>query len=334
VPVGRFAPSPTGRLHVGNLRTALVAWLSARSDGSRFTLRFEDLDAGAVRSEHYETQVADLAAVGLDWDPPVVRQSDRLDRYREALDRLVADDAVYPCFCTRREIREAASAPHGEGAGPADHGGHGYPGTCRDLSSAQRAERAAVREPALRLRADGVLQRVDDLVVGPRWFALDDFVVRRNDGVPAYHLVVVVDDTAQGVELVVRADDLLESAARQLLVNERLGLEPPGHAHVPLVLGPDGRRLAKRHGAVTLPDRVERGSRPDQVLGFLASSLGLCSADEAEAGVEPGDLLGRFDLAALPRDPLVLPEGWLGAGPASGSSSPANPRGTPGTGSR
>ena len=136
-------------------------------------------------------------------------------------------------------------------------------------------------------------------------------MIQRNDGVPAYHLVVVVDDADQGIELVVRADDLLESAARQLVLYERLGLAPPDHAHVPLVLGPDGNRLAKRHGAVSLGDRAERGQRPDQVLGFLAASLGLCSEDEAGAGVHPGPLLDRFDLARIPGQPLVLPEDWL-----------------------
>lgn len=322
MPLGRFAPSPTGPLHVGNLRTALVAWLAARADGSPFLIRFEDLDEGSVRAEHYDAQLADLAAIGLDWDPPVIRQSERTERYRDALGQLAADDAVYPCFCSRREIREAAQAPNGPGRAdgerpvgdrqPAGHSGHRYPGTCRDLSTAERSRRAESRPPALRLRADGLIRQVEDRIAGPFTFELDDFVLQRNDGVPAYHLVVVVDDAAQGVELVVRADDLLESAARQLVVYERLGLPAPGHAHVPLVLGPDGNRLAKRHGAVTLGDRIERGQRPDQVLGTLAASLGLCSDAEAEAGVRPGDLLDRFDLAAIGREPLVLPEAWLG----------------------
>ena len=312
MPVGRFAPSPTGRLHLGNLRTALVAWLAARSDGSRFGLRFEDLDTAAVRPEHYDGQAADLEAIGLDWDGRPIRQSDRLDRYRAVLDRLVADDAVYPCFCSRREIREAAQAPNARApvTGPG-YGGHRYPRICRDLSSAARSERSLTRDPALRLRADGEVRLVDDQVFGPMSFESDDFVVCRNDGTPAYHLVVVVDDADAGIELVVRADDLLESAARQILLHERLGLAVPAYAHVPLVLGPDGDRLAKRHGGVDLDDRAAAGQTPAQVVGFLASTLGLCTGEEAEAGVEPRDLLHRFDPANLPRRPLVLPQGFL-----------------------
>ena len=155
------------------------------------------------------------------------------------------------------------------------------------------------------------MRQVDDRIAGPFTFELDDFVIQRNDGVPAYHLVVVVDDAAQGVELVVRADDLLESAARQLVLYERLGLDPPTHAHVPLVLGPDGDRLAKRHGAVTLGDRQDRGQPPDQVLAFLAQSLGLWSADQDRPGPAPADLLPHFELSALPTTPLTLPPGWL-----------------------
>lgn len=313
---GRFAPSPTGRLHVGNLRTALVAWLSARGNGSTFLLRFEDLDQGAVRDEHYQSQIEDLMAVGLDWDEPVVRQSERQDLYTEALDRLLADDLLYPCFCSRKEVREAASAPN------LAHAGHHYPGTCRELSSAKRAERSLTRDPALRLRAAGAVRSFDDLVMGSCRFEVDDFVVRRNDGTPAYHLVVVVDDADQGIDLVVRADDLLESTSRHLLLYELLGISPPSHAHVPLVLAPNGDRLAKRHGAVNLEDRAGLGESPTQVMAFLASTLGLCAADEiaadGEAGaLRPADLLDRFDFAALPREPLLLPADYLdGSKPA------------------
>lgn len=295
---GRFAPSPTGRLHLGNLRTALVAWLFARHDRSRFVLRFEDLDTAAVRAEHYHTQIEDLAAIGIDWDGDPVRQSDRLDHYRTVLDRLLSDDVAYPCFCSRREIREAASAPNSPVAG------HHYPGTCAHLGRAERERRAAGRAPAYRVRAAGTTSRFDDLIAGRQTFDLDDFVIQRNDGTPAYHLVVVIDDHAQGVEVVVRGDDLLESAGRQLLLYDLLDLPRPGHAHVPLVLSPDGQRLAKRHGAVTLADRAERGESAQAVLGFLAASLGLADAGEPVSTV---DLLSRFDPTALPTEPLILP---------------------------
>jgi glutamyl-tRNA synthetase len=223
---GRFAPSPTGDLHLGNLRTALLAWLFARSAGGRFLMRMEDLDTGRVRPGAEERQLADLRAIGIDWDGPVVRQSERLELYADALSRL----DTYPCFCTRAEIREAASAPHGPvGA---------YPGTCRELSERERAEReAAGRPPALRVRADG---------------SVDDFVVRRGDGAFAYNLAVVVDDAEMGVDQVVRGDDLADSTPRQVWLGRALGLAVPDYVHVPLVLGPDGARLAKRHGAVTL----------------------------------------------------------------------------------
>ena len=339
MPTGRYAPSPTGSLHLGNLRTALVAWLAARSDGSRFDLRFEDLDRAAVRGEHYVSQSADLVALGLNWDGEPIRQSDRVEEYQQALRRLQADDAVYPCFCSRREIREAAQAPNGAPNKPAPNGapnkpapnggsvphraayaGHSYPGTCRHLSSAERAERSQTRPPALRLRADGMTRVVDDRVTGPVAFALDDFVVQRNDGVPAYHLVVVVDDAAQGVDLVVRADDLLESAARQLVLYECLGFSAPAHAHVPLVLGPDGSRLAKRHGAVTLADRARTGDAPAEIVGWLAASLGLHPADAtpeacpaASLACTPDEVLKTLQhrpdwLSTLPTTPMVLSE--------------------------
>lgn len=322
--IGRFAPSPTGRLHVGNLRTALVAWLATRvpdgpgseprSGENRFLLRFEDLDSAAVRPEHYRSQIDDLLAVGLHWDGPAIRQSERLPHYDEALARLLAAELVYLCFCSRREIREAASAPN------LAHAGHHYPGTCRNLSTAQRSERSLTRPPAMRIRAAGTTRDFDDLVMGPRSFQVDDFVVKRNDGTPAYHLVVVVDDDAQGVDLVVRADDLLESTSRHLLLYELLGLAKPRHAHIPLVLAPNGDRLAKRHGAVNLDDRAARGESPAQVLAFLAATLGLASPDEAtaEAGLTPGDLVERFDFAELPRQPLILPDGYLGHEPTDG----------------
>ncbi len=295
---GRYAPSPTGTLHLGNLRTALLAWLFARSQGARFLMRIDDLDRGRVRAGVAEQQLADLAALGLDWDGPVVRQSERLAHYAEAIARLDADGALYPCFCTRAEIRQAASAPHGalpEGS---------YPGTCRELTRAQRAAReASGRPPALRLRAGAARVAFTDRLLGPREGVVDDLVVRRNDGVAAYNLAVVVDDTAAGVGEVVRGADLIETTARQLHVAARLGVAAPVYAHVPLVLGADGARLAKRHGAVTLADRVAAGESPAQVRARLACSVGL-----AEAGETPAldELLHRFDPSVLPTEPTVL----------------------------
>jgi glutamyl-tRNA synthetase len=261
-------------------------------------MRVDDLDSGRVRPGVAERQLADLAALGLDWDGPVMRQSARLDVYAQALAQLDADGLLYPCYCTRREIREAASAPHG----PLPEGA--YPGTCRDLTAAQRSERErAGRPPALRLRAGAAVVSFADRLLGERSAVVDDLVLRRNDGAPAYNLAVVVDDTAQGVGEVVRGADLVDTTARQLHVGALLGLPAPRYAHVPLVLGPDGTRLAKRHGAVTLADRATVGESPLEVRSRLAASLGLAAAGELPSMAQ---LLGRFDPAALPTEPTVL----------------------------
>jgi glutamyl-tRNA synthetase len=285
-PDGRFAPSPTGTLHLGNLRTALLAWLFARSQDARFLVRMEDLDTGRVRERFYDEQLHDLAALGLDWDGPVVRQSGRVALYADAIERLRAEDLIYECWCTRAEVREAASAPHGdvpEGF---------YPGTCLRLSAAERAERAAAgRPPALRVRADAATVTFEDRLAGTVTGVVDDFVVRRNDGAYAYNLAVVVDDAEQGVGEVVRGADLLDSTPRQLWLGARLGLTPPRHAHVPLMLGPDGARLAKRHGAVTLADRAALGESPDDVRALLAASVGLAAPGEF---VTAAELVERF----------------------------------------
>ncbi|WP_420611268.1 tRNA glutamyl-Q(34) synthetase GluQRS [Candidatus Poriferisodalis sp.] len=254
--IGRWAPSPTGDLHLGNLRTALLAWLFARSAGGRFLWRFEDLD-GAVRPQFYDSQLRDVAALGLDWDGEPVRQSERLDRYRDAIADLRRRDLTYECFCSRREIAEAAAAPHG----PSPEGA--YPGTCRHLTPAEREQRrSSGRPPALRLRvgSDGpepTEVTVVDRQLGAYTGTVDDFVIQRGDGTPAYNLAVVVDDAAQGITEIVRGDDLLPSSPRQAHLAQLLGIEPPSYAHVPLVLGPVGRRLAKRDGAVTLQDRLD-----------------------------------------------------------------------------
>ncbi|CAN5871800.1 tRNA glutamyl-Q(34) synthetase GluQRS [soil metagenome] len=302
---GRFAPSPTGDLHLGNLRTALVAWLFARSGGGRFLVRMEDLDRAQASAAHEASQLADLAALGLDWDGEVVRQSERFDRYEAAISRLDRAGLAYPCFCTRREIREAAAAPH---HGPMPDGA--YPGTCRNLTTTARTARQEQgRPPALRLRADVGEVTVDDALIGPITAVVDDVVLRRNDGVPAYNLAVVVDDADQGVEQVVRGDDLASSAPRQRHLAELLGRPPVAYAHVALVLAPSGDRLAKRHGAVTLADQDALGVDNATVLVALAASLGLCHPGEA---VGPGDLLGRFTPGRLPREPWTVRPGAIG----------------------
>jgi glutamyl-tRNA synthetase len=281
---GRFAPSPTGTLHLGNLRTAVLAWLFARSAGSEFLVRMEDLDTGRVRPGAAAEQLADLAAIGLDWDGDVVYQSARLGLYEEAIEALRDSGRIYECFCTRAEIRTAASAPHG----PLPEGA--YPGTCLHLSAAElAAKRASGRPPALRVRADAERVTFGDRLHGPQEGVVDDFVVQRNDGAPAYNLAVVVDDAAQGIGEVVRGDDLLDSTPRQLFLARALGLPEPRHAHVPLVLGPDGARLAKRHGDVTLREVPAADARD-----WMARSLGI--------DLDPT----TFDPSTLPR----LPTTW------------------------
>ncbi|MDQ6697889.1 MAG: tRNA glutamyl-Q(34) synthetase GluQRS [Actinomycetota bacterium] len=303
---GRFAPSPTGELHLGNLRTALVAWLFARSSGDRFVIRMEDLDRVTSSPQHEARQLADLTALGLDWDGEIVRQSERFDRYDAVIARLAAAGLTYPCYCSRREIREAVSAPHG--AAPEGV----YPGTCRTLTARERHEReAAGRPPAIRLRTDGQVVAFTDRIAGRVQGVVDDVVLRRNDGVPAYNLAVVLDDAEQGIDEVVRGDDLLLSTPSQIHLGRLLGLAPPTYAHVPLVLGSDGARLAKRHGAVTLSALAAAGVTPSHVVSRLAVSLELAAPGES---VTANGLVDRFDPAKLPRQPWVLEPSPLGLG--------------------
>jgi glutamyl-tRNA synthetase len=298
---GRFAPSPTGELHLGNLRTALLAWLFARTARSRFLVRMEDLDEGSVRPEHRDAQLRDLEAIGIDWDGPVVHQRDRLDLYEDAIAQLQREGLTYPCYCTRREIQEAAAAPQG----PLPEGA--YPGTCRDLSAAARADReAAGRPPALRIRSGDARVAFVDRVHGRFEGIVDDVVIRRNDGTPAYNLAVVVDDVAQGIGEVVRGDDLLASTPRQLHLAALLHLTPPSYAHVPLVLGPGGQRLAKRDGAVTLADRRARGDDAADVVGWLLASAGLIPSRAPVSPAALHDLVQTVDLTTLVTTPWQL----------------------------
>ena len=309
MPDGRFAPSPTATLHLGNLRTAFVAWLAARSSDSRFLLRSEDMDQVACRSEHEESAVRDLAALGLTHDGDVVRQSERSELYRSAIDRLIAEDLTYPCYCTRREVlaeaADSVAAPHG--ARPAG----AYAGTCSTLDRAGRAEReAAGRAPSLRLRSNGAVVSFTDRLAGSYEGQVDDFVIRRADGTPAYNLAFVVDDADQAVGEVVRGDDLLETTPRQIHLARLLGVSVPEYLHVPLVFGSDGERLAKRHGAVTLEDQLAMGRTPTDILDVFAVSLGL-----AENGEQPtlDELVQRFDVVKLPRTVWVLPQELAGS---------------------
>lgn len=291
---GRFAPSPSGLLHLGNLRTALLAWLFARSTGRAFLIRMEDLDRVAIGAA--DAQLRDLAALGIDHDGPVMVQSRRAAVYAAAIDRLDAAGVTYPCFCTRREIREAASAPQADG-----RPGEGrYPGTCRTLTAADVGDRLRSGRPAaLRLRAQLPELTVVDELVGPYTGTVEDIVLRRNDGLAAYNLAVVVDDAAQGVDQIVRGDDLLPSTPAQVHLATLLGLPIPRYAHVPLALNPAGARLAKRDGAVTLPDLVALGWSVPQVMTLIARSVGLTGATAA-------DLLPGFDPNRLPRQPWVV----------------------------
>ena len=306
---GRYAPSPTGPLHLGNARTALLSWLAARAAGGAYVLRVEDLDGPRVRPGLEARILDELRWLGLDWDegPDVggaagpYRQSERLPRYAEALERLRGAGLLYPCFCSRAEIAAASQAPHG----PADEGPR-YSGTCSTLPAGEVVRRSASRRPAWRFRVPPGTVSFADGVHGPCEVdvgeAVGDFVVARADGIPAYQLAVVVDDAAMAVTEVVRGDDLLPSTGRQLLLYRALGLPPPRFAHVPLVVGEDGARLAKRHGALSLGELRERGVDPRAVIALLADLSGLAPGSRASAR----DLVAGFDLARIRRGPAVL----------------------------
>lgn len=298
---GRFAPSPTGRLHLGNAWAAVLGWLWARAEGGEFLLRIEDLDTARSRPELTDALLADLAWLGLTFDGAPTFQSRRLELYRAAFEKLRPTGRLYPCHCTRSEIARTVAAPHG----PADEGPR-YPGTCLGLSANESAERARSRPPAWRFRPRGGLTEFRDRVHGA--FVQDvaaevgDFVVLRNDGVPSYQLAVVVDDAATGITHVLRGDDLLASTPRQIQLCEALGLPIPAYAHVPLLLGPDGKRLAKRAGTPSLGELRERAVPRERLVGLLAGWAGL--ADGKPVSLE--ELVPGFTLDRLPRQPISV----------------------------
>ena len=273
--VGRLAPSPSGRMHAGNAFASLMAWLAARSEGGRMVLRIEDLDERCQNREVAQVLMDDLAWMGLAWDEGPYWQSERRAVYAEAVERLEAMGLCYPCFCSRADLH-AATAPH------ASDGTYVYQGACRGLSADEVARRRAVRPPAARLMVDDAEVSFCDAVFGPQHEVLSrdcgDFVVQRADGVYAYQLACAVDDALMGVTQVVRGNDLLGSTARQMYVQQLLGLPSPAYGHVPLLVAADGRRLAKRDGDLDLGAIRARGASPLRFVGWLASLAGLVDA--------------------------------------------------------
>lgn len=310
---GRFAPTPSGRLHLGNAATALLAWLQVRSAGGTMILRIEDLDAPRCKPGMAETILEEMRWLGLDWDegPDIggpfgpYAQSARLDLYEQALDKLRRDGRLYPCYCSRAELQAIASAPHGLAA----EGGF-YDGRCRRLTPEERAEREARKTPSLRFAMPERAIAFADGVAGPKTFAAGaggDFVVKRADGIVGYQLAVVADDIAMQVTDVFRGWDLLDSTPRQLALYEALGSPAPRFAHGPLLLGPDGSRLSKRHGDVSLSSLREQGVSPQRLAGWLAWLTGL--ADEP-APATPQELIPLWQPERVARAAVTLPERW------------------------
>ena len=304
--MGRLAPSPTGAQHVGNARTYLIAWLSARSRSGRVVLRIEDIDSPRVKTGAARQACVDLQWLGLDWDEGPIVQTERMEEYASALARLQERELVYPCTCTRTDVEGTASAPHLEHEGPI------YPGVCAGRG-VRDAEQLADRPYCWRFRLPGESPSFVDGFRGPTQIDLrqlgGDFVVWKAlrpgiaDSTPAYQLAVVVDDAAQGVAEVVRGDDLIPSTPRQLLLYQALGLTAPTFVHVPLVVGADGRRLAKRHGDTRLSALRESGVRPETLVGLLAWSCGWIATIEP---ITPRELLPLFRVETIPPEPFVL----------------------------
>ena len=296
VNVGRLAPSPTGHLHLGHARSFLIAWWHARSRGGRIFLRLEDLDIERVKPGMIEAAIEDLRWLGLDWDGEPYVQSSGFGEINAAATALVDRGLAYPCICTRKEIQAAMSAPHGESTETI------YPGTCRGkFKTLAAAERASGRPAALRFAVPNQLVRIEDGIQGVREFdvatSIGDFPILRRFGMPAYQLAVVVDDARQGVTEIVRGSDLLESCARQWLLQEALGFAHPHWWHVPLVTDAAGRRLAKRSDDVSLARLRAAGTDPQRIVAWVARSLGI----DVPTRVRAQELVPQFDMTRLPR---------------------------------
>lgn len=280
--IGRYAPSPTGALHLGNLRTALLAWLSARSQGGQFLLRMEDLDTPRVVKGSADQILKDLDWLGLDWDGPVMYQSSRTDAYQQAMNDLDQQQLVYPCYCSRKDIQLSSSAPHGDT--PV------YAGTCRTLSKSQQRIRRQQKTPSYRVKVSDVLQA-----------DVGDFVIKRADGLFAYQLAVVVDDLEQGVTDVIRGADLISSTSRQQYLSAKLN----GHNnaiqyyHAPLMLAQNGVRMSKRDGSESIAQWQESGKNAHQLVAFLANSLGMKIKFER---ISVSDLLETIEVSSFKTD--------------------------------
>ncbi len=300
-PVGRYAPSPTGALHLGNLRTALAACGFTRSRGGKFLLRVEDIDEPRVRNGAEARQLQDLCALGIEWDEEPWRQSERSAIYREYLDRLRADGKIYPCFCSRKDIQAALSAPHREDEA------QGYPGLCADLDAATVEERQNRGDQhAWRLRVAHAEKLFHDEFAGEVPVDLPreggDFVVHRADGLFAYQFVCALDDALSGVTEVLRGEDLLDSGARQQFILQTLGIAPPAYWHIPLMHGPDGKRLSKRDGADDLSYFLLHGADETAVRSYLAWTLGQCEKRER---LEMKEFVNRFDITKVPHNAVT-----------------------------
>lgn len=302
--VGRFAPSPTGRMHAGNIFAALMAWLIAKSQGGGIVLRIEDLDRQRSRREYIDGVQADFELLGLTWDVGPYFQQGREEAYRAAYQALKDRGLVYPCFCSRADLH-AASAPHrGEKLV--------YPGTCRSLTPEERARRAADKDPAVRIVVPHRAYSLVDQIQGPYRQMLDeecgDFLIRRSDGAFAYQLAVVVDDAEQGVTSVVRGMDLLCSTPQQLYLQDLLGLRHPVYAHVPLLVAEKDRRLSKRDHDASLEALLARFGTPEGVIGHIAWLTGIRDEDEPAT---PEQLLDGFDVThAAERFPDLVQIRW------------------------